>query len=103
MIRYRPPQKSGSKYITAEGALLLKKELNQLWKIERPKVTQQVSEAAALGDRSENAEYIYGKGCEQVRFQIMSNDLFWFRDSIINRYNLSNLKSVAKDNRFNFY
>ena len=61
MIRYRPPQKSGSKYITAEGALLLKKELNQLWKIERPKVTQQVSEAAALGDRSENAEYIYGK------------------------------------------
>ena len=61
MIRYRPPQKSGSKYITAEGELLLKKELNQLWKIERPKVTQQVSEAAALGDRSENAEYIYGK------------------------------------------
>ena len=61
MIRYRPPQKSGSKYITAEGALLLKKELNQLWKIERPKVTQQVSDAAALGDRSENAEYIYGK------------------------------------------
>ena len=61
MIRYRPPQKSGSKYITAEGARLLKKELNQLWKIERPKVTQQVSEAAALGDRSENAEYIYGK------------------------------------------
>ena len=52
MIRYRPPQKSGSKYITAEGALLLKKELNQLWKIERPKVTQQVSEAAALGDRT---------------------------------------------------
>ena len=61
MTRYRPPTKSGSKYITKEGELLLKEELNQLWKVERPKVTQQVSEAAALGDRSENAEYIYGK------------------------------------------
>ena len=36
-------------------------ELHQLWKVERPQVTQSVSEAAALGDRSENAEYIYGK------------------------------------------
>ena len=61
MTRYKPPTKSGSKYITKEGELLLKEELNQLWKVERPKVTQQVSEAAALGDRSENAEYIYGK------------------------------------------
>ena len=61
MTRYRPPAKSGSKYITREGELLLKEELKQLWKNERPKVTQQVSEAAALGDRSENAEYIYGK------------------------------------------
>ena len=61
MTRYRPPAKSGSKYITSEGELLLKEELKQLWKNERPKVTQQVSEAAALGDRSENAEYIYGK------------------------------------------
>ena len=32
-----------------------------MWKEERPKVTQAVSDAAALGDRSENAEYIYGK------------------------------------------
>ena len=58
MTRYRPPTKSGSKYITREGELRLKEELNQLWKVERPKVTQQVSEAAALGDRSENAEYL---------------------------------------------
>ena len=36
-------------------------ELNHLWRVERPKVTQAVSEAAAQGDRSENAEYIYGK------------------------------------------
>ncbi len=36
-------------------------ELNQLWRVERPQVTEAVSAAAALGDRSENAEYLYGK------------------------------------------
>ena len=61
MSRYRPPQKPGSRYITAEGERRLKEELRYLWKEERPRVTQSVSEAAALGDRSENAEYIYGK------------------------------------------
>lgn len=50
-----------SNYITREGFDALEKELNYLWKEERPRVTQAVSEAAALGDRSENAEYIYGK------------------------------------------
>ncbi|MFT6094166.1 MAG: transcription elongation factor GreB [Pseudohongiellaceae bacterium] len=40
---------------------MLKAELHQLWKVERPIVTQSVTEAAAQGDRSENAEYIYGK------------------------------------------
>ena len=40
---------------------MLKEELHFLWKVERPQVTAQVSAAAALGDRSENAEYIYGK------------------------------------------
>ena len=61
MIRYRPPQKPGSTYVTAQGQLTLKAELHQLWKVERPVVTQSVTEAAAQGDRSENAEYIYGK------------------------------------------
>ncbi len=61
MSRYRPPPAHRSKYITAEGEQQLKAELHQLWKVERPKVTQSVAEAAALGDRSENAEYIYGK------------------------------------------
>lgn len=61
MSRYRPPQKPGAKYITAEGELMLKAELHQLWKVERPQITQSVSEAAAQGDRSENAEYTYGK------------------------------------------
>jgi len=61
MSRYRPPSKPSSKYITAAGEKRLREELHHLWKIERPQVTQAVSEAAALGDRSENAEYIYGK------------------------------------------
>ena len=61
MSRYRAPSAPRSKYISAEGEQQLKAELHQLWKVERPKVTQSVAEAAALGDRSENAEYIYGK------------------------------------------
>ena len=61
MSRYRPPSKPSSNYISAAGEQKLKEELQYLWKVERPKVTQSVSEAAALGDRSENAEYIYGK------------------------------------------
>jgi transcription elongation factor GreB len=61
MGRYRPPQATGSKYITPEGARRLKEELDSLWRVVRPRVTQAVSEAAAQGDRSENAEYTYGK------------------------------------------
>jgi transcription elongation factor GreB len=61
MSRYREPQTPGSKYITPEGARRLNKELDELWRVERPRVTQSVSEAAAQGDRSENAEYTYGK------------------------------------------
>jgi transcription elongation factor GreB len=48
-------------YITPAGFRKLEEEAEHLWKVERPKVTHEVSEAAALGDRSENAEYIYGK------------------------------------------
>ena len=48
-------------HITPEGAKRLQEELEQLWRVERPRVTREVSAAAALGDRSENAEYIYGK------------------------------------------
>ncbi|HIJ81693.1 MAG TPA: transcription elongation factor GreB, partial [Desulfuromonadales bacterium] len=44
-----------------EGHKKLCDEYDRLWKVERPKVVQGVSEAAAEGDRSENAEYIYGK------------------------------------------
>ena len=48
-------------YITPEGAKKLQDELDYLWNVERRKVTREVTEAAAQGDRSENAEYIYGK------------------------------------------
>ena len=61
MSRYRPATPPSSKYITAEGEQRLVKELKYLWKIKRPEVTESVREAAAQGDRSENAEYIYGK------------------------------------------
>jgi transcription elongation factor GreB len=49
------------RYITPDGAKKLRTELDQLWTVERPRVTNQVADAAALGDRSENADYIYGK------------------------------------------
>src|SRR5262245_52215596 len=48
-------------YITREGAKRLQDELGHLRSKERPKVVQEVADAAAQGDRSENAEYIYGK------------------------------------------
>jgi transcription elongation factor GreB len=48
-------------YITRAGAKRLQEELGRLRSKERPKVVQEVSDAAAQGDRSENAEYIYGK------------------------------------------
>jgi transcription elongation factor GreB len=61
MGRWRPKGKPASKYITPEGYRRLNDELQRLWKEERPPITQSVQEAAAQGDRSENAEYIYGK------------------------------------------
>jgi transcription elongation factor GreB len=59
--RDRPPRPALSRYITPDGARKLRAELEQLWIVERPRVTQEVADAAAQGDRSENAEYIYGK------------------------------------------
>lgn len=61
MGRWRPPAEKSSPYITKEGYERLNEELKYLWKTKRPEVTQALSEAAAEGDRSENAEYIYRK------------------------------------------
>lgn len=47
--------------ITAAGLKRIEQEFDQLWRVERPKVVRGVADAAAEGDRSENAEYIYGK------------------------------------------
>ena len=52
---------SGPFYITPAGARKLRDELMELWRVTRPAVTRDVKAAAALGDRSENADYIYGK------------------------------------------
>lgn len=61
MSRYRPPRAAGTPLITPEGEARLRAELHELWHVRRPEVTRSVSEAAAQGDRSENAEYTYGK------------------------------------------
>lgn len=61
MGRYRPPTKPGAKYITPDGFKALQEEHDYLWGKKRPEVTRALSAAAAEGDRSENAEYIYRK------------------------------------------
>lgn len=61
MGRWRPPQPKGSLYITPNGMAALKAELDELWNKRRPEVVRALSAAAAEGDRSENAEYIYRK------------------------------------------
>ncbi|MCP4009142.1 MAG: transcription elongation factor GreB [Proteobacteria bacterium] len=60
MSRYRPPRPKSSPYITPEGYRVLEKEMKALWS-KRIEVTAAVTAAAAEGDRSENAEYIYRK------------------------------------------
>jgi transcription elongation factor GreB len=60
MGRYRPPAPPKSPYITAEGFERLREEEQSIW-VRRREVTQALAAAAAEGDRSENAEYIYRK------------------------------------------
>lgn len=60
MSRYRPPRPRASPYITAQGFRTLQAELRSLWQ-RRGEVTLALAAAAAEGDRSENAEYIYRK------------------------------------------
>jgi transcription elongation factor GreB len=61
MSRWRPPQAASTAIITEEGHRALKTELDYLWRTLRPEVVRALSAAAAEGDRSENAEYIYRK------------------------------------------
>ena len=57
MGRWRPPREKGSTYITRAGYERMEAELKQLWKVERPVVTETVSAAAKNGDRSENGDF----------------------------------------------
>jgi transcription elongation factor GreB len=61
MSRWRPPSIPSTALITREGLERLRAELNELWNERRPEVVRALSAAAAEGDRSENAEYIYRK------------------------------------------
>jgi transcription elongation factor GreB len=61
MARWRPPPTHSSPYITPAGEAALKKELKELWLLRRQEVVPALRAAAAEGDRSENAEYIYRK------------------------------------------
>ncbi len=61
MGRWRPPPEKSSPYITPQGESALKQELQELWQLRRREVVPALSAAAAEGDRSENAEYIYRK------------------------------------------
>lgn len=59
MSRWRPPAPASTALITAAGHKALRSELDELWQERRPEVVSALSAAAAEGDRSENAEYIY--------------------------------------------
>ncbi|MDE2157187.1 MAG: transcription elongation factor GreB [Xanthomonadaceae bacterium] len=61
MSRWRPPSPGSTAIITREGFEQLKAELDHLWHTVRPEVVKAITAAAAEGDRSENAEYIYRK------------------------------------------
>ena len=61
MSRWRPPPERSTAIITRAGYERLREEFTELWKVRRPEVVRALSEAAAEGDRSENAEYIYRK------------------------------------------
>lgn len=61
MSRWRPPAATSSTLITRSGLQQIKAELDELWRVRRPEVVAAITAAAAEGDRSENAEYIYRK------------------------------------------
>jgi len=61
MSRWRPPSETSTAIITRAGFERLREELNHLWKERRPEVVKALADAAAEGDRSENAEYTYRK------------------------------------------
>jgi len=69
---------SQKQYISVEGFRKLSDELNRLLTVERPRVVNNVAAAAAEGDRSENAEYIYGK----KRLREIDKRMTWLTDHL---------------------
>ena len=61
MSRWRPPPEQSTPIITRTGFERLRAELDELWRARRPEVVKALAAAAAEGDRSENAEYLYRK------------------------------------------
>ena len=61
MTRWRPPAPQSTAIITPQGRDRLRAELDELWRLRRPEVVKALTAAAAEGDRSENAEYLYRK------------------------------------------
>ena len=61
MSRWRPPSEASTAIITRAGFDRLRAELDDLWRVRRPEVVKALADAAAEGDRSENAEYTYRK------------------------------------------
>jgi len=61
MGRWRPPTEGSTAIITRAGFDRLRAELDELWRVRRPEVVKALADAAAEGDRSENAEYTYRK------------------------------------------
>jgi transcription elongation factor GreB len=61
MSRWRPPAEGSTAIVTRAGFERLRAELDDLWRVRRPEVVRALGEAAAEGDRSENAEYQYRK------------------------------------------
>lgn len=83
------------KKITPVGYAALRAELEHLWKVERPAVTEEVSVAAAHGDRSENAEYKYGKR----RLREIDRRLRWLNKRL---KELEVVRSAPGDGRVHF-
>lgn len=74
------PKIKRSQWITAEGLQKLRDEHDHLWRVERPDITNKVSWAASLGDRSENADYHYNK----KRLREIDKRLMYLRKCIDN-------------------
>jgi transcription elongation factor GreB len=80
---------------TPVGFAKLKAELDELWRVERPRVTEEVTVAAAHGDRSENAEYKYGKR----RLREIDRRLRWLQKRLSE---LEVVRTAARDGRIHF-